>query len=75
MIFIFVVARTGKLKYSDVKSIFELAGGAGFSLWGVVLARTTPHRLKPAPQNHRTTDSVYSPKTRRKASEISPTVE
>jgi len=30
--------------------------------------------LKPAPHNHKTTDSVYSPKTRRKASEISPIV-
>ena len=25
------------------------ASGAGFSLWGLVLARTKPHRLKPAP--------------------------
>jgi hypothetical protein len=24
-------------------------GGAGFSLWGLLLARTNPHRLKPAP--------------------------
>src|SRR5579864_3031687 len=25
------------------------SSGAGFSLWGFVLARTKPHRLKPAP--------------------------
>ena len=29
------------------------ASGAGFSLWGFVLARTKPHRLKPAPPVHR----------------------
>jgi hypothetical protein len=27
----------------------EVFGGAGFSLWGLVLARSKPHRLKPAP--------------------------
>ena len=25
--------------------------GTGFSLWGFVLARTNPHRLKPVPLN------------------------
>jgi hypothetical protein len=27
--------------------------GAGFSLWGFVLARSKPHRLKPVPLNPR----------------------
>jgi hypothetical protein len=27
----------------------QCKSGAGFSLWGFVLARTKPHRLKPAP--------------------------
>ena len=26
--------------------------GAGFSMWGSILARTKPHRLKPAPLKH-----------------------
>ena len=27
----------------------KVLSGAGFSLWVLVLARTNPHRLKPAP--------------------------
>jgi hypothetical protein len=33
---------------SDAAIFYEL-GGAGFSLWVLVLASTNPHRLKPVP--------------------------
>jgi hypothetical protein len=37
-------------------------GGAGFSLWGFVLAMTKPHRLKPTPQNTKFQPALFHPK-------------
>src|SRR5882672_2947046 len=41
--------KTSRSPARDCEHLSRLSG-AGFSLWGLVLASTKPHRLKPAPQ-------------------------
>ncbi len=40
---------SGLRVHGDHEFLEGVPSGAGFSLWGLVLASTKPHRLKPAP--------------------------
>jgi hypothetical protein len=44
-------AQMARPRVVSVEGMYTDFSGAGFSLWGLVLARSNPHRLKPAPLN------------------------